>query len=81
MTDGFINYARSIAGVEVSIFLTQLEDKLYRLSFRSRGNIDVSQIAAKFGGGGHKNAAACTIEGSVETIRAQVETIFEDLLW
>ncbi|MBQ1927133.1 MAG: bifunctional oligoribonuclease/PAP phosphatase NrnA [Proteobacteria bacterium] len=80
MTDGFINYARSIAGVEVSIFLTQLEDKLYRLSFRSRGNIDVSQIAAKFGGGGHKNAAACTIEGSVETIRAQVETIFEDLL-
>ncbi|MBO4350986.1 MAG: bifunctional oligoribonuclease/PAP phosphatase NrnA [Proteobacteria bacterium] len=80
MTDGFINYARSIAGVEVSIFLTQLEDKLYRLSFRSRGNIDVSLIAANFGGGGHKNAAACTIEGSVESIRTQVEAIFEEYL-
>ncbi|MBQ9394180.1 MAG: bifunctional oligoribonuclease/PAP phosphatase NrnA [Proteobacteria bacterium] len=80
MTDGFINYARSIHGVEVSIFLTQLENDLYRLSFRSRGNIDVSVIAAQFGGGGHKNAAACTLNGSVESIREQVETIFHDKL-
>ena len=75
MTDGFINYARSIHGVEVSIFLTQLEEDLYRLSFRSRGHIDVSQIASRFGGGGHKNAAACTLRGSVESIRSQVEEI------
>ncbi|MBQ1925752.1 MAG: bifunctional oligoribonuclease/PAP phosphatase NrnA [Proteobacteria bacterium] len=75
MTDGFINYARSIHGVEVSIFLTQLEEDLYRLSFRSRGNIDVSEIAARFGGGGHKNAAACTLRGSVESLRNQVEEI------
>lgn len=80
MTDGFINYARSIHGVEVSIFLTQLEDDLYRLSFRSRGHIDVSLIAASFGGGGHKNAAACTLRGSVESIRDQVETILKDQL-
>lgn len=80
MTDGFINYARSIHGVEVSIFLTQLEDDLYRLSFRSRGNIDVSQIAASFGGGGHKNAAACTLRGSVESIRDHVEDILKDQL-
>ena len=80
MTDGFINYARSIHGVEVSIFLTQLEDDLYRLSFRSRGYIDVSLIAASFGGGGHKNAAACTLRGSVESIRDQVETILKDQL-
>ena len=78
-TDGFINYARSIHGVEVSIFLTELDRDLYRLSFRSRGNIDVSQIAASFGGGGHKNAAACTVKGNVESIRNQVETICKDL--
>ncbi len=78
MTDGFVNYARSVHGVEVSIFLTQLEDNLYRLSFRSRGNIDVSLIAARFGGGGHKNAAACTLNGSVESIRSQVEQICND---
>ncbi len=80
MTDGFINYARSIHGVEVSIFLTQLEDDLYRLSFRSRGHIDVSAIAASFGGGGHKNAAACTLRGSVESIRDKVENILKDRL-
>ena len=78
MTDGFINYARSIAGVEVSIFLTQLENDLYRLSFRSRGTIDVSVIAAGFGGGGHKNAAACTLRGSVESIRNQVNDMLHE---
>lgn len=78
MTDGFINYARSISGVEVSIFLTQLEGKLYRLSFRSRGHLDVSLIAARFGGGGHKNAAACTIEGDIDSIRKLVEEILNE---
>ena len=78
MTDGFINYARSIAGVEVSIFLTQFDTNLYRLSFRSRGNIDVSEIASRFGGGGHKNAAACTLQGSVESIRNQIETLLTE---
>lgn len=72
MTDGFINYARSVHGVEVSIFLTQLENDLHRLSFRSRGIIDVSKIAAAFGGGGHRNAAACTLRGAVEEIRNKV---------
>lgn len=79
MTDGFINYARSISGVEVSIFLTQLEERLYRLSFRSRGQLDVSRIAARFGGGGHKNAAACTIEGDIDSIRQEVEQILNDI--
>lgn len=80
MTDGFINYARSIHGVEVSIFLTQLEDELYRISFRSRGHLDVSEVASSFGGGGHKNAAACTIAGNVETIREQIIKVFEEKL-
>lgn len=78
MTDGFINYARSIHGVEVSMFLTQLEDTHYRLSFRSRGNLDVSKIAARFGGGGHKNAAACTIDGTIPEIRERVESIVNE---
>ncbi|MFA5625839.1 MAG: bifunctional oligoribonuclease/PAP phosphatase NrnA [Bradymonadales bacterium] len=79
MTDGFINYARSVAGVEVSIFLTQLEEGSYRLSFRSRGNLDVSLIAASFGGGGHKNAAACTVDGDLEDIRQRVQVIIDKI--
>lgn len=80
MTDGFINYARSIHGVEVSIFLTQLEDTHFRLSFRSRGNFDVSRIASSLGGGGHKNAAACTIDGTIEEIRHRVEEIVHNAM-
>jgi phosphoesterase RecJ-like protein len=80
LTDGFINYARSIRGVEVSIFLTQLEDDLYRMSFRSRGSIDVSLIAAQFDGGGHKNAAACNVRGNVNAIRANVAEILSGVL-
>ncbi|MCL2326233.1 MAG: bifunctional oligoribonuclease/PAP phosphatase NrnA [Proteobacteria bacterium] len=80
LTDGFINYARSIRGVEVSIFLTQLEDNLCRMSFRSRGHIDVSKIAARFDGGGHKNAAACNVSGAIPAIRENVANILHDIL-
>ena len=80
MTDGFINYARSIKGVEVSIFLTELDKNLYRVSFRSRGKIDVSQIASQFGGGGHKNAAACTQNGTIDEIRDRVVDVLKVLL-
>lgn len=55
-TDGFINYARSIRGVELAIFLREEEPGLFKVSFRSKGRIDVSQICARFGGGGHRNA-------------------------
>ena len=80
MTDGFINYARSIKGVEVSIFLTELDRNLYRVSFRSRGNIDVSKIASQFGGGGHKNAAACTQSGTIDEIRDRIVDVLRTLL-
>lgn len=80
MTDGFINYARSIRGVEVSVFLTELDKNLYRVSFRSRGNIDVSEIASQFGGGGHKNAAACTQHGTIDEIRERVVAVLNSLI-
>src|SRR2546423_2566197 len=65
LTDGFINYARSIDGVEVAASFREPEDgsQAWRVSFRSRGNVDVSAIAQRFGGGGHKNAAGGAIEG------------------
>ena len=44
------------------------EDGAWKISFRSRGNIDVSLLAERFGGGGHRNAAGCTIQGSPEDV-------------
>jgi phosphoesterase RecJ-like protein len=56
-TEGFVNYGLSLSGIVLSIFMTEQEDKV-KMSFRSKGDFDVNQLARKyFEGGGHKNAA------------------------
>ncbi len=72
-TDGFVNYPRSLEGVEVALLLKELEPRRYRVGLRSRGRVDVSAIARKYGGGGHRAASGATLEGSVEEIRAALE--------
>ena len=58
-----IDIPRSISGVEVAAFIRQSDNNsVFRASVRSVGDIDVSRVAATFGGGGHKRAAGCTIE-------------------
>lgn len=82
LADGFINFGRSIRGVEVATQMTELEDGAWKISFRSRGNIDVSLLAERFGGGGHRNAAGCTIHGSpddvIEQLSAALSELFDD---
>lgn len=77
LTDGFVNYPRSIHGVEVAIFFRQLDEKKYKVGFRSKGNVNVAAFSAALGGGGHHNAAGCTIEGSLDEVKAQVYAIVE----
>ena len=79
MLDGFINYARSIRGVEVAVQLLE-SDGTWRVSFRSRGRVDVSEIAARHGGGGHRNAAGCAIASSPDAIRSELITTFLEIL-
>ena len=67
--DGFINYARSMDGVEVAILVREDNPDLQKISLRSRGRINVSAIATALGGGGHHNAAACKIPGNMAHAR------------
>lgn len=76
MIDDFINYPRSISGVEVAICYRQTGAG-WKVSFRSRGAINVAAIAARFGGGGHFNAAGGFIEGRLEDARARTITAVE----
>jgi len=69
--EGFINYPRSIVGVEVAVSFREEED-VFRVSFRSKGRVDVSAVAARFGGGGHRNAAGCTVPGTLADVRKRV---------
>ena len=70
--EGFINYPRSIVGVEVAVSFREEEEGLFRVSFRSKGRVDVSAVAARFGGGGHHNAAGCTVPGTLADVKKRV---------
>jgi phosphoesterase RecJ-like protein len=80
LTDGFVNYPRSIRGVEVAVFFRELEPGLFKVGFRSKGTVNVSAIAQALQGGGHHNAAGCTLSGTLEDVRrivfAQLENAF-----
>ncbi len=70
--EGFVNYPRSIVGVEVAVSLREEGEGVFRASFRSKGRVDVSAVAVRFGGGGHRNAAGCTVSGSLADARKRV---------
>ncbi len=70
--EGIVNFALSIAGVEAAVFLRELPDGQVRLSLRSKGRVSVAAIAEKLGGGGHENAAGCTLAGPLERARQQI---------
>lgn len=64
--EGIVNYALSVEGVEASAFLRELPEGRIRLSLRSKGRVNVAALADKLGGGGHENAAGCTLDGPLE---------------
>jgi phosphoesterase RecJ-like protein len=74
--EGFVNYPRSICGVEVGLLLREESPGRYRVALRSKGRADVSKIARELGGGGHRNAAGATVEGDPEVIK---RLIFEKI--
>jgi phosphoesterase RecJ-like protein len=74
--EGIVNCALSIAGVEAAAFLRELENGQVRMSLRSKGRVNVAAIAERLGGGGHENAAGCTLDGPLK--RAQ-EVILREL--
>ncbi len=78
-TEGLINYALGIEGVELAAFFREEHQDLYRISLRSKSDLDVGEIARYFGGGGHKNAAGFSLEGSLNQVREKVLSQLEDL--
>ncbi len=62
-TDGIVDKIRVTDGVEVAIFVYQLEEAVYKFSLRSVSYVDVSKIAVAFGGGGHIRAAGFEARG------------------
>lgn len=80
-TENAIDVLRSIRGVEVAAILKEKERGVFKVSFRSKNGQDVSAIARKYGGGGHKPAAACTLEmpleEAIELIKKEIIAILQ----
>ena len=81
-TDGFVNFARSIVGSEISIFFREdMEDpRKIHVGFRSKGRANVNVLAGKFGGGGHPRASGCLIDGELEEVIKKVLRVAEEFL-
>jgi phosphoesterase RecJ-like protein len=73
-TESYVNYARSIEGVEVGILFKELRPDEVKLSWRSTSAVDVSKLAAHFGGGGHARAAGCNLNGPLDQVVSEVLT-------
>jgi phosphoesterase RecJ-like protein len=71
-TEGFAAYARSIAGVQVGIFLRETEDGSVKVSFRSMGGVPIDGVANQFGGGGHPVAAGARVPGPLQTAKERI---------
>ena len=66
-TEGFVDFALSIDGVEVSIALMEVRKNQYKASLRSR-SVNVNAVAERFGGGGHVLASGCMLMGEYEEV-------------
>ncbi|MBE3591070.1 MAG: bifunctional oligoribonuclease/PAP phosphatase NrnA [Firmicutes bacterium] len=66
--EGVVGYPRSLRGVEVAVAFIEAEPGVWRVSLRSNERVDVSRVAARFGGGGHARAAGATLSGRFEEV-------------
>ena len=79
-SDSMYQLLLSVDNVEAVVFIRQETDHSCTAGFRSRGDIDVSAIAAHFGGGGHKNAAGLSTEGTIDTLLPKILEEFSHIL-
>jgi phosphoesterase RecJ-like protein len=71
-TEGLINLPLTVREIQAAIFFKEIDKHDYRVSMRSKGDVDLCEVAKKFGGGGHKNASGCSVTGRYEEVRARV---------
>ncbi len=82
-TEGIVNIPRSIKGIEVALMFREETGKdgaLWKVSFRSKGAVDVARIAEEFGGGGHKRAAGCSVHGTLSEAKSRIIESIREVL-
>jgi len=70
--NGFVNMPLAARDVVASVYMREVGPGQYRVSLRSKGDINVAKIAEQFGGGGHKNASGLSIEGDWDEKESEI---------
>lgn len=70
--DRMFGFLRSAQGVEVIVIFNEVGKFRTRVNFRSKGRVDVAQLAALFQGGGHAKASGCTLEAGIKEARKEI---------
>ena len=78
--EGFVNYPLSVAEIEATALFKECSPGVYRTSLRSKGDVNVAKVAEQFGGGGHRNAAGCTLKGNLDNVERQVVPLLQDAI-
>ncbi len=78
--EGVAEFPRSIKGMRLALLFRQLANGRVKVSLRSVGNVDVAQLAAQFGGGGHKRAAGASLSGTLADAQARVLAVARETL-
>jgi bifunctional oligoribonuclease and PAP phosphatase NrnA len=71
-SEGLINIPLSVKEIQAVAFFKEIAQDSFRISLRSKGSVDVNRVASAFGGGGHKNAAGCTLSGPYGEVRGKL---------
>lgn len=79
-TEGLINLPLTVKEIQAVVFFKENATNDWRISMRSKGDVDINAVAKQFGGGGHKNASGCSAEGSIDELKQVFrESIIEQI--
>ncbi len=78
--EGFVDYSLFLKGAEVGVLFTEKNGSRTKVSLRSQNSFDVSALARSLGGGGHKNAAGCTVERNLDSTKELILKKIEEVL-
>ncbi len=76
-----VNIAVDVESVLVAIFIREITKSFFKVSFRSKGEFDVAKASQVYGGGGHKNAAGCAVNGDFESVKQNVISLVKDMFF
>ena len=78
--EGIVSQLKLTKGVECAVFMYEIRSLQYKVSLRSSEKVDVAKVAELFGGGGHKRAAGCTMNGTFHDVINNLSVHMEEQL-